>query len=126
MTCTDRLDSSKKRPLLLATLLAPALSLACSAPMTESFPAQIPELPAAGRSLVMVDGNDGEPVSWEQLVQRAQAANVVLLGALIAATGAFDLDMVERTLRATIKKKNLIEMNMTALKRGYDHVANGD
>jgi len=51
-------------------------------------------------------------------------ANVVMLGALCAATEAFDLDFVEQTLRAVVKKKNLVEMNITALKRGYDHVRN--
>ncbi len=54
-----------------------------------------------------------------------KVANVVMLGALVAATGAFSLELVEKTLRATIKKKNLVEMNMEALKRGYDHVKNG-
>jgi 2-oxoisovalerate ferredoxin oxidoreductase beta subunit len=49
-------------------------------------------------------------------------ANVVLLGATIAATDAFSLEYVEATLRKVIKKKELIDMNITALKRGYDHV----
>lgn len=52
-------------------------------------------------------------------------ANVVLLGALIAATDAFPLEFVEETLRKVIKKKELIDMNIKALKRGYDHVKNG-
>jgi len=54
-----------------------------------------------------------------------KVANVVILGALAAATGAFTLEQVEKTLKATIKKKNLIDMNMVALKRGWDHVTNG-
>jgi len=53
-----------------------------------------------------------------------KVANVVLLGALTAATEAFPLEVVERTLKATIKKKNLIDMNLVALKRGYDFVKN--
>ena len=54
-----------------------------------------------------------------------KVANVVLLGALVAATDAFPLEVVAKTLRSTIKKKNLIEMNIEALQRGYDHVKNG-
>ncbi len=52
-------------------------------------------------------------------------ANVVMLGALCAATGTFDVDFVEQTLRSVVKKKNLVEMNIAALRRGYDHVKNG-
>ena len=53
-----------------------------------------------------------------------KVANVVILGALTAATGAFDLELVEATLREVIKKKNLVDMNMEALHRGYDFVKN--
>jgi 2-oxoisovalerate ferredoxin oxidoreductase beta subunit len=55
-----------------------------------------------------------------------KVANVVMLGALCAATGAFELGFMEDTLRAVVKKKNLVDMNITALKRGYDFVRNGD
>ncbi len=52
-----------------------------------------------------------------------KVANVVLLGAIVAATGAFPLEFVETTLREVIKKRNLVEMNITALRRGYEYVA---
>ncbi|NCQ34901.1 2-ketoisovalerate ferredoxin oxidoreductase [bacterium] len=51
-------------------------------------------------------------------------ANVVVLGALAAATGAFSPEYCMETLRSVIKKKNLIEMNMEAFRRGYDFVKN--
>jgi 2-oxoisovalerate ferredoxin oxidoreductase beta subunit len=54
-----------------------------------------------------------------------KVANVVMLGALCAATGAFEPDFVEQTLRMVVKKKNLVEMNVTAFRRGYDFVRNG-
>jgi 2-oxoglutarate ferredoxin oxidoreductase subunit gamma len=54
-----------------------------------------------------------------------KVANVVMLGALCAATGAFPLEFVEQTLREVVKKKNLVEMNITALRRGFEHVAKG-
>ena len=53
-------------------------------------------------------------------------ANVVLLGAITAATGVFPLEFVEQTLRETIKKRNLVEMNITALRRGYAFVQGAD
>ncbi len=52
-------------------------------------------------------------------------ANVVLLGALCAATGAFPPALVERTLKDVVKKKNLVEMNLQAFHKGYAHVAEG-
>jgi len=51
-----------------------------------------------------------------------KVANVVVLGALIAATDAFTPEFCEATLRAVIKKKSLIDMNMEAFRRGYDFV----
>ena len=54
-----------------------------------------------------------------------KVANVVILGALIAATDAYSPEFTMETLRAVIKKKNLIDMNMEAFKRGYDFVKNG-
>ncbi len=51
-------------------------------------------------------------------------ANVVILGALVAATGAFTPEYCMETLRSVIKKKNLVEMNMEAFRRGYDFVKN--
>ena len=55
-------------------------------------------------------------------VGTAKVANVVILGALIAATEAFTPEFCESTLRAVIKKKSLIDMNMEAFRRGYDFV----
>jgi 2-oxoglutarate ferredoxin oxidoreductase subunit gamma len=52
-------------------------------------------------------------------------ANVVVLGALVAATDAFPTEFVESTLRAVIKKRNLIEMNAQAFRRGFEFVKNG-
>nr|MEE4267422.1 2-oxoacid:acceptor oxidoreductase family protein [Candidatus Krumholzibacteria bacterium] len=54
-----------------------------------------------------------------------KVANVVVLGALVAATDAYDADFTMDTLRAAIKKKSLIDMNMEAFRRGYDYVKNG-
>ena len=54
-----------------------------------------------------------------------KVANVVVLGALIAATDAFPPEFAEATLRLIIKKKNLIDMNIEAFRRGYAHVKNG-
>lgn len=50
-------------------------------------------------------------------------ANVVVLGALAAATGAYTPEFCMETLRSVVKKKNLIDMNMEAFRRGYDFVA---
>jgi Pyruvate/2-oxoacid:ferredoxin oxidoreductase gamma subunit len=58
-------------------------------------------------------------------VGTTKVANVVILGAVCAATGAYEPEFVETTLRSVIKKKNLIEMNIEAFRRGYDHVKNG-
>ncbi len=57
-------------------------------------------------------------------VGTAKVANVVILGALCAATGAFDAEFAMDTLKAVIKKRSLIDMNMTAFMRGYDFVKN--
>jgi 2-oxoisovalerate ferredoxin oxidoreductase beta subunit len=58
-------------------------------------------------------------------VGTAKVANVVILGALCAATDAFDADFAMDTLKKVIKKKTLIDMNMTAFMRGYEFVKNG-
>jgi len=54
-----------------------------------------------------------------------KVANVVILGALVAATESFTPEFCESTLRAIIKKKSLIDMNMEAFRRGYDFVKKG-
>ncbi len=54
-----------------------------------------------------------------------KVANVVILGALAAATGSFSLEFCQDTLRKVIKKKSLVDMNMEAFRRGYEHVKNG-
>ncbi len=54
-----------------------------------------------------------------------KVANVVVLGALVAATDAYDADFTMDTLRAAIKKKSLVDMNMEAFRRGYEYVKNG-
>jgi len=53
-----------------------------------------------------------------------KVANVVILGALVAATDAFTPEFCESTLRAIIKKKSLIDMNMEAFRRGFEFVKN--
>ena len=57
-------------------------------------------------------------------VGTTKVSNVVVLGALVAATDAFTPEFCEDTLRAIIKKKSLIDMNMEAFRRGYDFVKN--
>ena len=52
-----------------------------------------------------------------------KVANVVILGALCAATGAFPPALVEQTLREVVKKKNLIDLNLQAFQKGYAHGA---
>ncbi|MFH1841563.1 MAG: 2-oxoacid:acceptor oxidoreductase family protein, partial [bacterium] len=54
-----------------------------------------------------------------------KVANVVMLGALCAATDAFEPAFVEATLEAVVKRKNLVEMNLQAFRLGYEHVKNG-
>ncbi len=54
-----------------------------------------------------------------------KVANVVMLGAIVAATEAFPPEFVEATLRQIIKKKNLVEMNMEAVRKGYTFVMDG-
>ncbi len=51
-----------------------------------------------------------------------KVANVVMLGALCKATGIFDRDYVKDTLRVIVKKKDLIDLNMTAFDKGWDFV----
>jgi 2-oxoisovalerate ferredoxin oxidoreductase beta subunit len=58
-------------------------------------------------------------------VGTAKVANVVILGALVAATDAFTPEFVLDTLRNVIKKKSLVDMNVQAFQRGYDFVKNG-
>jgi 2-oxoisovalerate ferredoxin oxidoreductase beta subunit len=54
-----------------------------------------------------------------------KVANVVVLGALVAATDAYTPEFAESTLRAVIKKQSLIDMNMEAFRKGYDFVKQG-
>jgi len=58
-------------------------------------------------------------------VGTAKVANVVILGALVAATGSYTPEFTESTLKGIIKKKNLIDMNLEAFRKGYDFVRNG-
>ncbi len=54
-----------------------------------------------------------------------KVANVVILGALVAATGCYTPEFTQSTLKGIIKKKNLIDMNLEAFRKGYDFVKNG-
>jgi len=74
--------------------------------------------PDKGRlNVVMIPASD---IADE--VGTPKVANVVILGALVAATDAFTAEFCESTLRAVIKKKSLIDMNMEACRRVYDFV----
>jgi 2-oxoisovalerate ferredoxin oxidoreductase beta subunit len=57
-------------------------------------------------------------------VGTAKVANVVVLGALVAATDCFPRAFCEDTLRAAIKKRSLVDMNIDAFGRGYEFVKN--
>jgi 2-oxoisovalerate ferredoxin oxidoreductase beta subunit len=54
-----------------------------------------------------------------------KVANVVMLGALCAATGIFSADYVKETLKVIVKKKELLEMNLAAFDAGWEFVKNG-
>ncbi len=54
-----------------------------------------------------------------------RVANVVVLGALCAAVGAFPPALVEQTLREVIKKRNLVDMNLQAFHKGHAWVTEG-
>ena len=51
-----------------------------------------------------------------------KVANVVMLGALCAATGIFTADYVKDTLKVIVKKKELLEMNLAAFDAGWEFV----
>ena len=57
-------------------------------------------------------------------VGTAKVANVVVLGALVAATDCFPRAFCEDTLRAAIKKRSLVDLNIDAFGRGYEFVKN--
>ncbi len=54
-----------------------------------------------------------------------KVANVVMLGAICAATGDFSADYVKDTLKVIVKKKELLEMNLQAFDAGWEFVASG-
>ena len=51
-----------------------------------------------------------------------KVANVVMLGAVCAATGIFEADYVKDTLKIIIKRKDLLEMNLQAFDAGWQHI----
>jgi 2-oxoisovalerate ferredoxin oxidoreductase beta subunit len=51
-----------------------------------------------------------------------KVANVVMLGAICAATEIFSRDYVKDTLKVIVKKKELLEMNLQAFDAGWDFV----
>jgi 2-oxoisovalerate ferredoxin oxidoreductase beta subunit len=53
-----------------------------------------------------------------------KVANVVMLGALCAATGIFAADYVKDTLKVVVKKKELLDMNLKAFDAGWEFVKN--
>jgi len=68
-------------PWSLAAALALLLS-GCASPEIVRFPGPTPVLPERSRALPMFDGSTGDPVTWEELVQKALAVDVVLIGEL--------------------------------------------
>lgn len=65
----------------LVAVLALLLS-GCATPEIVRFPGPTPVLPEGSRELPMFDGSTGDPVSWDALVQKALAVDVVLIGEL--------------------------------------------
>jgi len=57
-------------------------------------------------------------------VGTAKVANVVMLGAICAATEIFTADYIKDTLKVIIKKKDLIDMNLQAFEEGWNFVKN--
>jgi uncharacterized iron-regulated protein len=58
-----------------------ALTASCFAPAKgPKWPTVHIRLPAEARELVMVDGTDGSPVAWGELVDRARGVDVVFVG----------------------------------------------
>ncbi|MEZ4387556.1 MAG: 2-oxoacid:acceptor oxidoreductase family protein [Candidatus Krumholzibacteriia bacterium] len=51
-----------------------------------------------------------------------KVANVVMLGAICAATGIFGADYVKDTLKVVVKRKDLTEMNLRAFDAGWNFV----
>jgi 2-oxoisovalerate ferredoxin oxidoreductase beta subunit len=51
-----------------------------------------------------------------------KVANVVMLGAVCAATGIFGAEYVKETLRVVIKRKDLLEVNLQAFDAGWQHI----
>ena len=65
----------------LPTVAALALLVSgCAGTPPTPFHKRAPVLPPEARELVMVDGESGDDVSWEQLVERARGVDVVLIG----------------------------------------------
>ena len=52
----------------------------------------------------------------------SKAANIVMLGALMEATGILDLDQVTRALRKLVKSQKWFDIDMAALERGREEV----
>ncbi|MFT7463286.1 MAG: putative iron-regulated protein [Pseudohongiellaceae bacterium] len=55
---------------------------ACASPKPVTFPGPAPVLPKGVRELAMFDGASGQAVTWETVVERALAADVVIVGEL--------------------------------------------
>jgi 2-oxoisovalerate ferredoxin oxidoreductase beta subunit len=53
-----------------------------------------------------------------------KVANVVMLGAICAATEMFPADYVKDTLKVIVKRKELVEMNLKAFDAGWEFVRN--
>jgi uncharacterized iron-regulated protein len=65
----------------LGALCLLALTASCSSPAKQpKWPTVHIRLPAEARELVMVDGADGSPVAWDELVDRARGVDVVFVG----------------------------------------------
>ncbi len=109
----------------------PNILVAMNKPSLDSFEADV--VPGG---LVLVDGSIVEAqvnredlrsvhIPASEIADKAgtpKVANVVILGALVAAIDAFPKEFIESTLRQIITKKHLVEINIRAFQEGYAFV----
>ncbi len=112
----------------------PNVLVVMNQPSLDAFEASVPDGGTIIVDTTIVEGRpDTERLNAILIPASAMAdavgtpkvANVVVLGALVAATDAFPPEFCESTLRAVIKKQSLVDMNMEAFRKGYDFVKNG-
>ncbi len=112
---------------------APNVLVAMNQPSLDAFVDSVVDGGLVVVDSTMVEGRPGSHLRCVALpaskiadaVGTPKVANVVVLGALVAAMDAYPPAFVEKVLRAVIKKKNLVEMNIQAFYKGYDFVRQG-